>query len=1150
MEPAQPGELPHFNDAGLLFADNPSPMWVYDPVTLRFLEVNRAATTLYGYTRDEFLQLNARDLHGPEGVAGLQDHLARVDPGAATASAWTHRTRDGRQLSVELTAQGIEFHGGYARLIVVRDVTPLGEHEAARIDAEARYRALIEYAAEAIVVLDADAGVFVEANEKACQMFGRTREELLSVGVLDISPESQPDGQLSAIVAPSIIERTLRGEAPVFEWMHRSASGEDILCEVRLVQLPSATHRLVRGSMTDIRQRKAAAEELSRLAAIVEFADDAMLVSGLDGRITTWNRGAEKILGLPASQMLGGSMADVLGAPEMALRQQIRDQVIGRGEPVRGTEHIWTRPDGTALAISTSCFPIRNAAGEITGLGAVIRDVDGQHSASAALRLSEQRLQLAVEAAGIGVWNWRIDSGAFEWSEQAAAIFGRPIADLPGTIGGVIGLFHPEDRDLARLRPPAEVASGNPIETRIRLPDGTYRWIVSSALPMPGDPNTVTGISQDIHDRKVAAEEAIEGERRVRAIIDALPSAVWIASGWSALMVNAELERLTGYSAADLLGGDALDRVVHPDDVVIMNDHYNRRIDGEETVSRYTIRLIRSDGEVRHLAVSATQFVFGGVACSLLSGIDITDRLLAEQELRASEERFRNLVETVPVGIWVWDGTDVVMVNAALERLLGYSREQLTAREFLGTHMHPDDRAVIRERGRRRMAGEPVDPPHIEVRITSAEGKTLTFELWAAIVEIDGKRVWFNSVIDLTDRRAAEAERLRIEQQIQQTQKLESLGILAGGIAHDFNNLLVAILGNAGLALMELPPESPARQTVQAIETAAQRAADLTRQMLAYSGKGKFVIEPLNLSRIVEEMAHLLEVSVSKRAVLKYHFAPDVPAIEGDATQVRQVIMNLITNASDAIGARSGVISISTGMQYADRAYLAESYLDSDLPEGDYVYIEVADSGEGMDDETRARIFDPFFTTKFTGRGLGLAAVLGIVRGHHAAIKVYSEPGRGTTFKVLFPAASSGSVPAPVPGASEPAPSDGRQRGTMLVVDDDETVRTVTRRILERAGFDVLLAADGIAALDIYRANPGIVLVLLDMTMPRMDGEECFRELRHLDPLVRVVLTSGYNEQDATTRFVGKGLAGFIQKPYRPADLIERINALLSPPGP
>ena len=259
--------------------------------------------------------------------------------------------------------------------------------------------------------------------------------------------------------------------------------------------------------------------------------------------------------------------------------------------------------------------------------------------------------------------------------------------------------------------------------------------------------------------------------------------------------------------------------------------------------------------------------------------------------------------------------------------------------------------------------------------------------------------------------------------------------------------------------------------------------------------------------------------------------------------------MNLITNASDAIGDRSGVISISTGMQFADRAYLAESYLDTDLPEGDYVYIEVADTGEGMDEETRARIFDPFFTTKFTGRGLGLAAVLGIVRGHRAAIKLYSEPGRGTTFKVLFPAAASPATPvAQLPPVAQPAAAGAR--GVVLVVDDDETVRTVTRRMLEQAGFSVILAADGAQALEIYQSTPAVALVIMDMTMPRMDGEQCFRELRRLDPAVRVLLTSGYNEQDATERFVGKGLAGFIQKPYRPVDLLARVQEAITAPRP
>jgi signal transduction histidine kinase len=402
-------------------------------------------------------------------------------------------------------------------------------------------------------------------------------------------------------------------------------------------------------------------------------------------------------------------------------------------------------------------------------------------------------------------------------------------------------------------------------------------------------------------------------------------------------------------------------------------------------------------------------------------------------------------------------------------------------------------------------------------------------------------------VTDITAQREAEEARKRLNQQMQHAQKLESLGVLAGGIAHDFNNLLVAILGNAGLALMELTPESPARQTIQDIELAAQRAAELTRQMLAYSGKGRFVIEPLNLSRVVEEMAHLLEVSVSKRATVRYRFGEDLPTVEGDATQIRQVIMNLIMNASDALGEQSGVISISTGSTYVDRAYLSSAIVDGDLPEGEYVYLEVADTGIGMDEETRARMFDPFFTTKFVGRGLGLAAVMGIVRGHRGAITLDSEPEKGPTVRVLFPASESRDrVETGEADTPDEAASGGR---TILVVDDDATVRSVTRRILEHAGFRVLLAEDGREGLQVYAENPGIALVLLDMTMPLMDGAEAFQELRRMNPEVSVVLTSGYNEQDATESFAGKGLAGFIQKPYRPQELLTRVYEVIGEDG-
>ena len=395
---------------------------------------------------------------------------------------------------------------------------------------------------------------------------------------------------------------------------------------------------------------------------------------------------------------------------------------------------------------------------------------------------------------------------------------------------------------------------------------------------------------------------------------------------------------------------------------------------------------------------------------------------------------------------------------------------------------------------------------------------------------------------DVTERKRAEQQRLQIEHQIQQAQKLESLGVLAGGIAHDFNNILMAILGHADLAQLELTPMSPARRSLQEITKASRRAADLCRQMLAYSGRGKFVIETIVLGDLIEEMVHLLQTTISKKALLNLHFEKNLPAIRGDATQIRQILMNLVLNASEAIGERSGVITISTGAMECARDYLAGTYLDEELAEGLYVWVQVSDTGCGMDKETQSRLFEPFFTTKFTGRGLGMAAVLGIVRGHKGALKVYSELGKGTTFKALFPAVTEESA---VNGKkAEEAGSDWKGAGTILLVDDEQTIRALGKLMLEKLGFVVVTAEDGRQACEIYgRQKERINLVLLDMTMPHMNGEEAFRELRRINPAVKVVISSGYTESEIISRFAGKGVAGFVQKPYTLAVLRERLCA-------
>ena len=388
-----------------------------------------------------------------------------------------------------------------------------------------------------------------------------------------------------------------------------------------------------------------------------------------------------------------------------------------------------------------------------------------------------------------------------------------------------------------------------------------------------------------------------------------------------------------------------------------------------------------------------------------------------------------------------------------------------------------------------------------------------------------------------------EAEK-RKDDQLRQSQRLESIGVLAGGVAHDFNNLLTGILGNASLILNDIPVGHPARDRAQAVCDAAQRAANLTRQLLAYSGKGQFLVEPIDLSSLVRDMSQLIGLSIPKGVFLQLALNEALPAIEADSSQIQQVIMNLVINAAEAIGTdKQGTVLVHTAVQNIDSEYIERTFTPGEIEPGRYVFLEVQDTGCGMDQSTVARIFDPFFTTKFTGRGLGLAAVLGIVRGHRGALRVYSTPGQGTTFKVLFPATEKVSAKrrSPVESAGQ------RGSGTILVVDDEDVVRKLAKNALERVGYTVLLAESGQAAIDLFKTtDEQVSLVLLDMTMPGLNGHETFLQLKRIRPTVKVLLSSGYNELETTRRFSGQGLAGFIQKPYTAGTLSKTVNSVLS----
>jgi PAS domain S-box-containing protein len=530
--------------------------------------------------------------------------------------------------------------------------------------------------------------------------------------------------------------------------------------------------------------------------------------------------------------------------------------------------------------------------------------------------------------------------------------------------------------------------------------------------------------------------------------------------------------------------------------------------------------------------------------------LNILYRRRAQKALQQSEQQYRSLVEKSPEPVFVHYEGAFHYVNPRAVQLFGAER----AEDLIGKSLNPFFRG-------NRFWDHLPDPKNTErlmplqtseeqvLRIRRLDGEGAEVEISEMNISFDGKPARLAICRDVTERRKREREEREFEEQIRHTQKLESLGVLAGGIAHDFNNFLMAILGNSDLALDELPPQASAKSSLLEIQKAAIRASELCRQLLAYSGKGKSSLEKVDLSTLVKEISEMLEVSISKKVHIHYQLSNTIPFIEVDATQVRQVVMNLIVNASEAIGDQEGAIILKTGLYEGHREEAAIFPFPAEgRPEpGQYCYVEVRDTGSGISIEAAEKLFEPFYTTKLRGRGLGLSAVLGIVKGHQGMIQLESEPGRGATFRVLFPAEKEQALEKPLEKEippDKPVEKAGRER--ILVVDDEDQVREVCRMMLKSIGFEVTTACEGKEALDIMLDSPEpFNCVVLDLMMPQLDGQECFQEIRRRYRTLPVVMMSGFTEMEITRRFEGTVAPIFLQKPFLRDDLLSSVRQAL-----
>ena len=606
------------------------------------------------------------------------------------------------------------------------------------------------------------------------------------------------------------------------------------------------------------------------------------------------------------------------------------------------------------------------------------------------------------------------------------------------------------------------------------------------------------------------------------------------------LEVNHAFERITGLMSP-IIVGKTVGEVLPETGTFLMDMFKKASSTGTPQTCEHHVRELDT-----YLKISAYNPEPGLMVCVVA---DISYRKRIEDALRESEATFRAHVENSFDVIFTLDASgNFVFVSPAWQRHFGYPASEVMGKSF-ALFVHPDDvqpcfaylsQVINSGRG----GTSPV------YRVKSADGLLRSFVANGMLyTDTKGQLLFIGVGHDVSAQLQEEQDRLEFERQLLHTQKLESLGVLAGGIAHDFNNLLQIILGNIELAALKMASDIASLKLLEQATLAANKAAELTNRLLAYSGKGFFVITPVNLNELVSENTTILRTAVPRTVSMDLQLSVGIPVINGDAAQIQQVVMNLITNAAEAIEGRPGRIRLTTGLQNCDRAFLSGSRLEEKPEPGLFVFLEVNDNGSGMREEIQTRIFDPFFTTKFTGRGLGMSAVLGIIKAHSGALFLDSAPNRGTSIRVLFPAAEKVEKPpwSKMEGGEVPfAARTSTLSGTVLVVDDDKSVIRVCATMVKLIGLTVITSSDGADAVRTFRKRcDEIDLVLMDLTMPNMDGVAAMHELRCIKPDIRVILSSGFNEQDHDERINDQNPAGFIRKPYSLKNLEAELRRVL-----
>jgi PAS domain S-box-containing protein len=858
-----------------------------------------------------------------------------------------------------------------------------------------------------------------------------------------------------------------------------------------------------------------------------------------DSVVLFWNVAAERLFGWSSDEVLGRRLP-IIPPDRVSEHRRIRQRTLD-GQSLLQRRITRLAKDGREIELSLSTWPIRGVDGRVMAVIGICTDIGTKElrfqQSLAKKQLEEIERLYATAPIGLGFLDTelrfvRVNERLAQMDGLSAdAHIGRRLADMvPEVAASMEGIY----REV--------IATGMPLSEReVRaatpaLPGVQRDWQVS-AYPLKRSDGTVLGVTlavSDITEHKRLDDELRRQEMLLRHVIDAMPGlVVYVDRDYRYRFANRTYREWfqrdpVGQEIAEMLGEANFERV---------RDGLGRALAGEQMQFEDHIRYPDWERDV-HLHYVPDRGPDGEVRGIVALVQDVTEQKRAERAQRDSEERFRRMVEIAAEGIWIVDTKGKTsFVNDRMAAILGYSKEEMLGRIYLD-FLDPEERDRARATCAARKVSKNSNLAPQEFCFRHKNGSVVWSDITATpLVDSAG---WAGVLALCTD----VTERKKNEQQLRQAQKLESLGILAGGVAHDFNNLLTGIMGNASLLLETMEPGSRSRVMLQNVITASERAAQLTRQLLTYAGKDQGKLKPLDVAAAIKELVPLLSASIPKMVRLSLELENGVPLVEADPGQLQQVMMNLVINAAESIPERTpGEVKVAVGR----RRLQPEDYQDAVVPietgNREYVSFTVTDNGSGIDGATQARIFDPFFSTKFHGRGLGLSAVLGIVKGHGGTLTVRTTPEKGSVFTVFLPASRDARrVETPMPSMREKAATG---TGTILFVDDEPGLRTIAQWTLEERGYRVLLAENGQQGIAVLAAHPEVRAVVLDLAMPVMSGDTAGPMMRSLRPDVPLILSSGYSESGALERVGAHVVTGFLEKPYRADVLVAKVEEVL-----